>query len=106
VEWKSLFKFLLLVWPAIEDPKHWTLDLTVTDISELESAYDKVTKDQIPANLLLKDNFVLPSLGQNWKNSSRTNPWKRVCSIRKLPVDKYSESKAGTIFYGIGLHLG
>jgi len=90
-----------------EDPKSWTIDLSLTEIAELEAAYDRNTKEQISAHLLSKENFSLPTLGPKLeKIRSELIHGKGFVVIRRIPVENYTEQKAGTIFYGIGLHLG
>jgi hypothetical protein len=87
--------------------EEWTIHLNQNEIEELESASAPLLASQQNIAALTARHFPLPELGP--KLASLRQKLIAGCGfalIRGLPVEKYSERQAGTLFYGIGCHIG
>ena len=98
------------VWygPEMESRKEdWIIQLSDTEITELEAATEKFISLGTPVGLMNKFQFPLPSFGLKMK-ALREKLINGVgfFIMRGLPIEKYSEREAATIFYGIGSHIG
>ena len=83
----------------------WLAVLSSAEIAELEKAAEKAAGKDIAT--LTPADFLLPLLGpklQKLKNDLLHGPGFGV--LRGLPCNNLSEREAGTIFYGLGTHLG
>ena len=89
------------------EPGRWLVQLTAADIAELEkaaTAYLAATKDIGAIN---KEKFLLPNLGAHLAKLRETLLHGIGFEVlRGLPVAKYSQEFAATIFCGIGSHIG
>jgi len=94
--------------PAMAQAQHeWTKELTPVEIGELEKAAETIlASGKNIASLSAKD-FPLPTLGPKLTAMREELIHGRgFALIRGLPVAMCSEQEAGTIFYGLGCHLG
>jgi hypothetical protein len=85
----------------------WIKKLSPVEIEELEKAAEPIlASGQNIATLKSKD-FPLPTLGVRLMELREELIKGRGFSLlRGLPVEKYNEREAGTIFYGLGCHIG
>jgi len=85
----------------------WILHLTTSEITELEAAAEAILNSQQNIATLTSENFPLPILGPKLIGLRKELIHGRGFSLlRGLPVTKYNEQEAGTIFYGLGCHIG
>src|SRR5579862_888966 len=85
----------------------WIQQLSATEISELEKAAEPLLKSEQNIGSLTAANFPLPTLEAKLATMRKELITGRGFSLlRGLPVRKYNEREAGTIFYGLGCHLG
>ena len=85
----------------------WIQQLSPTDITELEKAPEPLLKSEQNIGNLKSADFSLPTLGPKLAAMRKELIAGRGFSLlRGLPVTKYNEREAGTIFYGLGCHLG
>lgn len=85
----------------------WIIHLTGADIVELETAYESLVASNQSIVEMTPKNFPLPTLGSRLLSLREELIGGRgFFLLRGLPIEKYSEQKAGTIFYGLGCHLG
>ncbi len=85
----------------------WIKKLSPVEIEELEKAAEPIlASGQNIATLKSKD-FPLPTLGVRLMELREELIHGRgFALLRGLPIEKYNEQEAGTIFYGLGCHLG
>lgn len=85
----------------------WLAHLSPADITELERAAEPLVTDSFNIGAMTQAQFVLPNLSCKLAVLRNELIFGRGFSVlRGLPVDRYSEREAATIFYGIGIHLG
>ncbi len=94
--------------PAMAQRKsEWTIELTSPEIKELEKAAEPLIDSEQNIGSLTASGFSLPILGPKLSAMREELIHERGFSLLKgLPVEKYTECEAGTIFYGLGCHLG
>jgi len=92
----------------INDRKHeWVINLSPTEITELESAATKVLLTTNNIGTITEQDFPLPSLGTKLKQIRADLIHGRgFVLIKGLSGTKYNEKMSGTIFYGLGCHIG
>jgi hypothetical protein len=85
----------------------WITHLTPVEIVELEAATKSVLTSKQDIASLTAEKIPLPTLGPKLLALREELIHGRGFSLlRGLPVEKYSEREAGTLFYGLGCHLG
>ncbi len=85
----------------------WLLQLSAAEIAELEKAAEPLLASQQNIASLTDADFPLPVLGAKLKGLREELIHGRgFALLRGLPIGKYNEQEAGTIFYGLGCHLG
>jgi len=85
----------------------WIIQLNKAEIAELENAAKPLLDANTNIGSLTAKDFPLPTLAQQLANLREELIHGRgFALLRGLLVEKYSEREAGTIFYGIGCHLG
>lgn len=85
----------------------WNTILSQNEILELESAADQLISSQKNIATITVKDFPLPTLGPKLlKLREELIHGCGFALLRGLPCERYSEKEAGTIFYGIGIHLG
>lgn len=85
----------------------WTLHLTPEEILELEAAYEHLLASKQDITETTPENFPLPTLAPKLLTLRKELIHGRgFFLLRGLPTEKYTEQKAGMIFYGLGCHLG
>ena len=85
----------------------WLAHLSQEDITELERAAEPLISDSFNIGAMTQAQFILPNMGQKLTILRNEIILGRGFSVlRGLPVARYSEREAATIFYGIGMHLG
>jgi hypothetical protein len=97
-------------WQGAEmkaNPDRWLMSLGAREIAELESAAESYLGRRKEIADLTKESFPLPHFGAHLEDLR-----KKLLRglgfevIRGLPVAKYSQEFAATIFCGVGAHLG
>jgi hypothetical protein len=88
-------------------PERWLVELTSDDIAELEQAAEAFLATTPEIGQISKEHFPLPRFGAHLAELKR----KLITGIgfeviRGLPIEKYSQQLAATIFCGVGAHLG
>jgi hypothetical protein len=94
--------------PDMEQRKNeWIINLTAADIAELEmTAEALLASGQNIASLTAKD-FPLPVMEPKLADLRKELISGRgFALLQGLPIEKYNEQEAGTIFYGLGCHIG
>jgi len=85
----------------------WVYDLNADEVQELEAALRSVQRRNIGVPALRKEHFPLPKLSNKLPGILRELEQGRgIVLVRGLPIDRYSKPEAGTIFWGLGMHLG
>ena len=85
----------------------WLAELNTNEIAELEKAAEPLLASNQNIAALTAADFPLPTLGPKLKALQQELIHGRGFSLlRGLPVAKYNEQEAGTIFYMLGTHLG
>jgi hypothetical protein len=85
----------------------WMMQLSPEEIAELEAAAGPLLSSGKNIASLTARDFHLPILEPKLASLRKELILGRgFALLRGLPVAQYDERKAGTIFYGIGLHLG
>jgi hypothetical protein len=94
--------------PDMEQRKDdWITMLSPDEIVELEAAAERIIASDQNIAELSAEQFPLPLLGSKLTALRRELIQGRgFALLRGLPVHKYSEREAGTIFYGLGMHIG
>ena len=97
-------------WQGAEmkaNPDRWLISLAASEITELENAAESYLRESRTNAGVTKQTFPLPRFGahlEGLKKKLLAGPGFEV--IRGLPVAKYSQEFAATIFCGVGAHLG
>src|SRR5262249_1070716 len=89
------------------NPDRWLISLAASEITELENAAESYLARSRKIAEITKESFLLPHFGvhlEDLKKKLLTGLGFEV--IRGLPVVKYSQEFAATIFCGVGAHLG
>ena len=90
-----------------ENPSEWVIRLDDKDVAELEAALAFAQSRGRGVPELEKEDFPLPTLATKLADiQRRLETGMGVVLLKGLPVQKYSKSDAGTIYWGIGRYLG
>ena len=85
----------------------WIIELNINEIAELEKAAEPLSGSEKNIASLTAVGFPLPTLGKKLQALREELIHGRgFALLRGLPIAKYNEREAGTIFYGLGCHLG
>ncbi|MBV9555640.1 MAG: TauD/TfdA family dioxygenase, partial [Pseudolabrys sp.] len=88
-------------------PDRWMVHLTAAEIAELEQAARAFLAKTKEIGEITKDKFPLPTFGTHLaKLKDILIHGIGFEVIRGLPVEKYSQELAATIFCGVGAHIG
>ena len=96
-------------WRGAEmaDRDEWIVRLAPGEIEELERAAAAVAARHLGLDAVRREDFPLPTL------TARIAAWARELAsgrgfllVRGLPVTRWGEARAATIYWGIGQHLG
>ena len=81
--------------------------LTASDVEELNQALNKVNRRGIGVPAIGANDFPLVRLAKKLQQIRRElEDGLGVVLVRGLPMERYSKKDAGTIFWGIGMHMG
>ncbi len=98
------------VWygPAMNrNKKEWIIALNSAEILELEAAVEQFQQSGKSIGEMQKNDFSLPNFGKKLTAlKSQLIHGIGFGLLKGLPIEKYSEKEAATIFYGIGTHIG
>lgn len=87
--------------------KDWHYNLTAADIEELDSAFKDIKRRNLGVPEIGSKDFPLRSFGRRLHEVlDELEQGRGIFLIRGLPMERYSKQDAGTIFWGIGTHLG
>lgn len=85
----------------------WIIPLTPSEVSELENAAEQWNHSEKNISEITPENFPLPTLTPKLRKLSKELTHGRgFFLLRGLQNKSYSEREAGTLFFGIGSHLG
>lgn len=85
----------------------WLTHFTPAEIAELEAAAEPLVRKEASLGDVTAADFPLPTLaGKLTALREELIRGRGFALLRGLPVERYSERKAATIFFGIGVHLG
>lgn len=85
----------------------WIHRLTDAEVDELEAALAAVKSKGVGLYDVTREDFPLPTLSpviQGWVHDLEDG--RGFLLVKGLPIDRYSESDASTIYWGIGQHMG
>lgn len=85
----------------------WIHRLTDAEVGELEAALAAVKANGISLYAITPEDFPLPTLAPvigQWVHDLEDG--RGFILIKGLPIDRYSETDAATIYWGIGQHMG
>ena len=87
--------------------RSWVYELNAAEIAELEAALKAASACGIGVPVLRREDFPLPTLAPKLERVRRELEQGRgITLVRGLPIERYSKQNAGTIFWGLGMHLG
>ena len=85
----------------------WIYRLTETDIAELDAALAETKRRNVGVPAIGKEHFPLARFGATLQGFRQELEHGRgIVLVRGLPMARYSKQDAGTIFWGMGAHLG
>ena len=91
----------------VTNPEKWVIELSNSEILELESAADNIINQGLSIININKQTFSLPLLEPKLEElSTQLTAGIGFTLIKQIPVENYSTKKAAIIFYGLGAHLG
>ncbi|MFF9510078.1 TauD/TfdA family dioxygenase [Streptomyces sp. NPDC014724] len=97
------------VWagPDLADSEEWVLRLTPAQIDELEAALRAVRARGLPLLKMTAGDFPLPTLADELERIADVlENGRGFVLVKRIPVERYSQAAASTIFWGVGQHLG
>lgn len=97
------------VWkgPDMAVRENWIFHFSDDDRAELEAAAETVRKKSIALDEASQDDFRLPRLASILaKVRDELETGRGFVMMRGLPSKAYSEDELGTLFWGLGTHLG
>ena len=85
----------------------WLYELSPDEIAEIEAAQLNVIANDLDIIRLSRDDFLLPTLGPKLEIlREELLRGRGFAVLRGLPVARYSQREAATIFFGVGSYLG
>jgi hypothetical protein len=91
----------------IRNPDAWLYQLTVEDVGDLEASATHFQSLGIDVGEISKETFPLATFGEHIAELKQTLlSGVGLEVLRGLPIKKYSQAFAATIFCGIGVHIG
>lgn len=97
------------VWTGgdMQNRAEWIVHFSAAERAELERAAENVRRRNIQLDDATRADFDLPQLSPVLEKVRRELARGRgFVMLRGLPVEAYSEDELGTLFWGIGTHLG
>ncbi|MFE4422159.1 TauD/TfdA family dioxygenase [Streptomyces sp. NPDC056817] len=93
--------------PDLANSEEWVLRLSPAQIGELEAALRTVRERSLPLLKMGADDFPLPTLAGELKRIADVlENGRGFVLIKRIPVERYSQATASSIFWGLGQHLG
>ena len=91
----------------IKDDDSWIYHWSEQSISVLEKALENVKQKGLKVPDFTKEDFPITELAEeiSYFNEELENG-KGFIVIRGLPIERYTDEDAATIYYGLGLHMG
>ncbi len=85
----------------------WIEQFSSEELGELETAAQSVRQHGLILEEATRDDFLLPLLSSRLAKARRELAHGRgFVMLRSIPVTRYSEEELGTLFWGLGTHLG
>lgn len=97
------------VWqgPSLAGSEEWVLRLSPAQIDEIEAALRAVRERGIPLLKVRAGDFPLPTLARELQRLADVLETGRgFVLVKGIPVERYSQAAASTVFWGLGQHLG
>lgn len=92
--------------PEIQDDPSWVMDLTRSDLDEIDAALRHVQSRGLEIPFTAKD-FPLPTFSAKLNEvPDRLEHGLGVVLIRDLPRERYTVQECELIYWGFGVHLG
>lgn len=92
---------------SLKTNKTWLCRLTDNDVAELDAALAEVKRRGLGVPAIGKQDFPLGALGKKLADVlNELEDGLGVVLLRGLPMHRFSKQDAGTIFWGVGTHLG
>ncbi|MFJ2582252.1 TauD/TfdA family dioxygenase [Kitasatospora aureofaciens] len=93
--------------PELADPDEWTLSLTPVQLAELDAALRTVRRRDLTLLRCTAADFPLPTLAVELERiAEELEHGRGFALVKGIPVGRYGEAAASTLFWGIGQHLG
>ncbi|MCM2416427.1 hypothetical protein LNW71_35260 [Streptomyces sp. RKAG290] len=85
----------------------WVLRLSSAQIDELDAALRAVQERSIPLLKITSGDFPLPTLAGELEHIADVlENGRGFVLVKGIPVERYNQAAAGTVFWGVGRHLG
>jgi len=92
---------------TLQNSDVWLTELTDEQIAELDTALVSVKAQEIGAQQINPENFVLPEFGGTLHNLAKDiESGRGFCLIRGLPLDRWGEADSALVYFGISSYLG
>ncbi|GAA3484966.1 TauD/TfdA family dioxygenase [Streptomyces yanii] len=93
--------------PDLAGSDEWVLRLAPAQIDELEAALRAVRERGVPLLKVSAGDFPLPTLaGELERIADVLENGRGFVLVKRIPVERYSQARASTIFWGLCQHLG
>lgn len=93
--------------PELATSDDWKFHLSASHIDEIEAALRGVQARGLTLATMARDDFPLPQLAApitRWRHDLLHG--RGFVLVRGLPVERWDEAAASTVYWGLGLHLG
>lgn len=97
------------VWkgPDLADSGEWVIRLSPEQIDEIDRALHAVHEQSLPLLKVTAGDFPLPTLaGELERIADVLENGRGFVLVKRIPVERYGQAAASTIFWGVGRHLG
>jgi hypothetical protein len=91
----------------VADPSTWVWQLSSEEVEELDGALRHARARRDDVLDVTRDDFPLPTMSPRLDAlAAELIDGRGFALIRGLPVERYSDDEASTIYWGVGMHLG
>lgn len=92
---------------VLQSDSSWVYSLTESDVSELDRSLRRVESKRLKLEEIKRADFPLPTLAPKLRELlADLKLGLGFFVVRGLPVDRYSDEAAATLYWGLGTHLG
>ena len=93
--------------PAMAESSNWIEHLSDAEIIEIERATSRLAEKNIEIPVIRGNDFPLPTLSLRLAGILKeVLDGRGFALLRRLPVERWTESEAAIAFFGLGAHLG